>query len=608
MPNLDLHTFHIPVMGTSFSIDTPIKVAKFGIDSVIQIMDDFLCEKMREHYAGLYQLPYQAVHQSEPDYRARRITAYLDLLDMIVKNQIQEIRSLPFEASNDLTKYFELLPNTSPLKEVYQKMLLTSDLIQKTELQTYLKSHVQPGSIDVNIMTVVDRDNYDSDGQLLPDEYSDALSALRGFAKSTVSAGVVFSAGFNRRLNSYIEQFSDFFPDQFGKLKKKVILKVSDFRSSLIQGKLLAKKGIWVSEFRIESGLNCGGHVFPSEGYLLGPILEEFKGNRTTLNSMLFDLCNESLAKKGKPLFFQQPSLRITVQGGIGTAKENQFLFRHYQVDGTGWATPFLLVPEATTVDDETRQLLAKATTEDVYVSPLSPLGVPFNMVKNTMSAIKRRERIQKGKPGNACRKGHLCFNNEFGKMLCTASSAYQKKKIELLNQQKLSSEDYQKQYQVIVEKSCLCEELGAGAYISHKIPHNGPLHPIICPGPNIAYFSKIVSLADMIGHIYGRLNLITFDYRPHMFITELKMYLDYLKGEILNALPKLTDKHIKHFNAFKQNLLLGIDYYKMLIPKLVEETHQYQDMMMTQLMDLKSELDQLIHQHQHTIFVAQLT
>ena len=42
-----VHTFHIPVMGTAFTIDTPIKVARFGISSVMSIGDDELCETMR---------------------------------------------------------------------------------------------------------------------------------------------------------------------------------------------------------------------------------------------------------------------------------------------------------------------------------------------------------------------------------------------------------------------------------------------------------------------------------------------------------------------------------------------------------------------------------
>ncbi len=72
-------------------------------------------------------------------------------------------------------------------------------------------------------------------------------------------------------------EFKDFFPDANGEMKKKIILKVSDHRSSEIQGRFLAKLGLWASEFRIESGLNCGGHAFASKGFLLGVVLEEFK-------------------------------------------------------------------------------------------------------------------------------------------------------------------------------------------------------------------------------------------------------------------------------------------------------------------------------------------
>ena len=43
------HDFHIPVMGTAFTIDTPYKVAKFGISSVGAIGDDELCENMRKY-------------------------------------------------------------------------------------------------------------------------------------------------------------------------------------------------------------------------------------------------------------------------------------------------------------------------------------------------------------------------------------------------------------------------------------------------------------------------------------------------------------------------------------------------------------------------------
>ena len=42
-----IHSFHIPVMGTGHSVDTPIRVAPFGISSVISLVDDLLLEKIR---------------------------------------------------------------------------------------------------------------------------------------------------------------------------------------------------------------------------------------------------------------------------------------------------------------------------------------------------------------------------------------------------------------------------------------------------------------------------------------------------------------------------------------------------------------------------------
>ncbi len=48
MENSRVHTFHIPVLGLAFSIDTPVRVARFGITSVISIVDDMLIEHMRK--------------------------------------------------------------------------------------------------------------------------------------------------------------------------------------------------------------------------------------------------------------------------------------------------------------------------------------------------------------------------------------------------------------------------------------------------------------------------------------------------------------------------------------------------------------------------------
>ena len=67
------HKFHIPVMGLAYTIDTPIKVARFGISSVISIVEDRLIEMMRSHYYSVINKEYLPINTSETDYRAKRI-------------------------------------------------------------------------------------------------------------------------------------------------------------------------------------------------------------------------------------------------------------------------------------------------------------------------------------------------------------------------------------------------------------------------------------------------------------------------------------------------------------------------------------------------------
>lgn len=173
----------------------------------------------------------------------------------------------------------------------------------------------------------------------------------------------------------------------------------------MIQGNFLAKKGLWVSEYRIESGLNCGGHAFATDGLLLGTILEEFKQKKEQLIQSAHELMVKSLLLKNAHIPDQPLPLKITVQGGVGTAEEHEFLLDTYNVDSVGWGSPFLLVPEATSVDQKTRNLLIKAREEDLYLSHISPLGVPFNTLKGTTNEILKQKRIQENKAGSSCRK-----------------------------------------------------------------------------------------------------------------------------------------------------------------------------------------------------------
>ncbi len=285
-------------MGLAFTIDSPVKVARFGISSVISIMEDRLIEMMRNHYYNYINEPFIPIPTKEENYREKRITDYLNLVSRMVSEQIDKLKNSVFETGSEIVKYFEMLPGDSKLKQLYLQMTGTTNHLEKENLEELLRSNVSAGSIDVNIMTKLDKNNFNKEGVLVEDG-SDALAALRGYAKSNLNnSSVVFSAGMNPRLYNYLEKLREFDAKDWGKFEKKIVIKVSDYRSALIQGKYLAKKGIWVSEFRIESGLNCGGHAFATDGYLMGPILEEFKLKREELISDLFSIYNKALESK----------------------------------------------------------------------------------------------------------------------------------------------------------------------------------------------------------------------------------------------------------------------------------------------------------------------
>jgi hypothetical protein len=568
------HTFHIPVMGLAFTIDTPIKVARFGINSVVSIIEDNLIEKMRSHYYKELGEMYYPITKGEDDYRAKRVTDYLNLTNRIVKEQVIKMKNSDFEIGSDINQYFEMLPEGSDLKRIYWQMNQVNNVEDRLQLENWLRDEIEPGSIDVNIMTKLDKNNLDDHGNIIEDG-SDAVAALRGYANSNLTnSSVILSAGMNPRLFNFMEKLTAFDADSQGNFTKQIVIKVSDYRSALIQGKMLAKKGLWVSEFRIESGLNCGGHAFASDGYLLGPILEEFKNKKEELITILFGTYNQALQAKGKHTFDKAHRLKITVQGGIGTYEEDEFLRGYYGVDGTGWGTPFLLVPEATTVDEETLQLLSKAREQDVVLSKNSPLGVRFHYLKGTSAEKEKLARIEEGLPGSPCSEEFLVSNTEFGpEPICTASHKYQKQKIEQLQALDLPKKDYDRQVQDVLDKECLCVGLSNAAIKTYRLkPFTKRKAVNICPGPNIAYFSEIVSLKRMVDHIYGRTNIIQTEDRPHMFIKELALYVDYW-SELLSGLTGAVDNKRKTYvKNFYQNLEQGISYYRNLATTMSEE------------------------------------
>ena len=579
------HSFHIPVMGIGFTIDTPLKVSQFGVNSVISLVDDILLEKLRKMYCERFEIPYNEISEKIEDFRAKRITSYLNLINSQAEKKFEELRNSTIEKGNSIKEYFNMLPDTSSIKQEFNS--LTEKYFNLDEIRGWVKENLSMGSIDVNIMTKIDKDNY-RNGEKLPPEYKDAHAALRGFAKSDLKSSIVLSAGMSPRLYTYMENFDDFYPDANGEIKKKIVLKVSDYRSALIQGRFFAKKGLWVSEYRIESGLNCGGHAFATEGLLLGPILAEFKTNRTHLHVLANEVLAQGLKSKNRTIPEKEMNFLITAQGGVGTSEEHQFLLDHYDMDSVGWGTPFLLAPDVTNVDEKSLDVLLKAEEKDLYLSNISPLGVPFNSVRGNTKDIQKMELVEKGKPGSVCPKRYLISNTEFtDKTICTASYRYQRLKIKELDSKELAANDHKAEFDKIIDKSCICVGLGTSALLVNNIETKTEgVGVSVCPGPNMAYYSKLTSLKEMVDHIYGRKNIITRTDRPNMFVKELKVYIDFIKNKIDESPITRTIKEEKYLLSFVDNLAGGIDYYSELFTSLKDKFADTKSMIIQDLND----------------------
>ena len=112
-----------------------------------------------------------------------------------------------------------------------------------------------------------------------------------------------------------------------------------------------------------------------------------------------------------------------------------------------------------------------------------------------------------------------------------------------------------------------------------------------VCPGPNLAYFSRTYSLEEMIGHIYGRTNVMERTDRPHFFLKELDIYIDYLKNHLVPKTKLDNPKEKKSLDAFRDNLLDGIRYYKELFSGTMTQLQGRVDEILRQLNQKQKEI-----------------
>jgi hypothetical protein len=329
----------------------------------------------------------------------------------------------------------------------------------------------------------------------------------------------------------------------------------------------------------------------------MGPILEEFKQKQHELVEQVHEILNDALEGLGKKRLSKPLHMDFTAQGGVGTNNEHKLLLNNYGVDLVGWGTPFLLVPEGVNIDANSFKILSESGTRDLYLSDISPIGVPFNSVKGNTKDEEKDEKIESGKPGSTCPSQFLkIYNTEFtDRPICVASRQYQKLKIQELEGMKLPEAEHQKAYDKITVKSCICAGLVMTAYSENDIIKRSDGKGIsLCPGPNMAYFSKESTLHEMVDHIYGKNNVLNDSYRPHMFIKELGMYIDYLNNEIEESVQNLNVKKVKYFIKFKANLNSGIEYYESLISEMKEESDSFKSKFINELQEFKVVVSQI--------------
>ena len=435
-----VHKIHIPVMGICYTADTPIRVAHFGITSVISLVDDGLLEEYRMAYAERLGLDLDSPQTT----RIGRIRAYLDFVADEVERKFERLCAGRFDGGSDKDLYFLMLPLDSHLRVEYDGIFAKTGLA-RLAAEAALTEKMEPGEIQANIMVGLNHEEA-------------AFDAVRGFAASKVKGALVLSAGVNLAVFEEIAKCKDFYRTCDRAPSKKIILKVSDYRSALVQGRYLAKKGLEVYEYRIESGVNCGGHAFFESKKLLLDVVREFiekrkelfETTRTMIAKVALSVENASVSADetaaqsvGSNVPVQNIVLppapaRITAQGGLCSPEDIEKIMS-FGIDGVGVGTPFLLVPQATSMDKATRRLLVAAKPEDVFISHVSPLGIPFVNLQTSTAAELCRKKVeeffapeneksnaQELKPGFPCRQHYLCQKIAgFDHPVCRASREY---------------------------------------------------------------------------------------------------------------------------------------------------------------------------------------
>ena len=156
-------------------------------------------------------------------------------------------------------------------------------------------------------------------------------------------------------------------------------------------------------------------------------------------------------------------------------------------------------------------------------------------------------------------------------------------------------------------QKNCLLSLMRYLVNLKNLKKENQKVFTAVCPGPNIAYFSKIVSLREMMDHIYGRANILSVANRPNMFIKELKLNVEYFIKDVQKNMFKPTEKQIAYLMEFKKNLLEGIAYYRKLFPAMIDQSEEFKQNALKELHFWQKRIEDIAGEYQH-IFSSPVT
>jgi hypothetical protein len=167
---------------------------------------------------------------------------------------------------------------------------------------------------------------------------------------------------------------------------------------------------------------------------------------------------------------------------------------------------------------------------------------------------------VKAGKAGSPCPKGFLMSNTEFtDRSICLASRQYQSWKLKEIDNMEISRDEKERIRTEVVEKTCICHQLGNGALIALGIEREEHAPQSICPSPSIAWFRKIYTLKEMVDHIYGRGQSLIPTERPHMFAQEIVMHVDHFEKQVTHC--TYTPREIETMQEIKNNLEDGMDF-----------------------------------------------